>query len=74
VAHLPAGLFLYVVSGVVVSGGTDNGESLSWAAWVIARLGGWSGYASQRPPVPSTMSRGLKKFKTIKEFRHVALE
>ena len=71
---MAVGLYIYVVSGGVVSGGSDNGESLSWAVWVIARLGGWSGYASQRPSVPSTMSRGLKKFKTIKEFRHVALE
>jgi hypothetical protein len=38
-------------------------ESLSWAAWIIARLGGWKGYASQRPPGPITMDRGLKRFR-----------
>jgi hypothetical protein len=27
-------------------------ESLAYAAWVIARLGGWMGYASERPPGP----------------------
>ena len=36
--------------------------SLSWASWVIARLGGWSGYQSQRPPGIKTLARGLRKF------------
>ena len=49
-------------------------KSLSWAAWIIARLGGWSGFASQRPPGPSTMSRGLEKFKTIIDFKYEAFE
>lgn len=37
-------------------------NSLAWAAWVIARLGGWKGYATQRPPGPITMKRGLQDF------------
>jgi Transposase DNA-binding len=37
-------------------------KSLAWAAWVIARLGGWKGYANQRPPGPITMKRGLQDF------------
>ena len=30
-------------------------SSMAYAAWVVARLGGWSGYASQRPAGPITM-------------------
>lgn len=37
-------------------------ETLAWAAWHIARLGGWMGYASERPPGPITFSRGLTRF------------
>ena len=37
-------------------------KSLAWAAWCIARLGGWKGYASEAPPGPITMKRGLEKF------------
>jgi hypothetical protein len=35
---------------------------LAWAAWVIARLGGWKGYQSQAKPGVITMFRGLKRF------------
>ena len=37
-------------------------KSLASASWVIARLGGWSGYKSQRPPGPITMINGLTRF------------
>lgn len=40
-------------------------DSLAWAAWVIARLGGWKGYASQRKPGPVTMARGLTRFNDL---------
>jgi hypothetical protein len=39
--------------------------SLAWAAWIIARLGGWDGYPKSRPPGPITMLSGLKSFHAI---------
>ena len=39
--------------------------SLPWATWLIARLGGWSGYRSQRPPGMPTLVHGLRRFETI---------
>lgn len=39
--------------------------SLSWAVWIVARLGGWKGYASQRPAGVITLHDGMEKFKTI---------
>jgi hypothetical protein len=40
-------------------------HSLAWAAWVIARLGGWDGYRSSRPPGPITFKDGLERFRAI---------
>ena len=37
-------------------------SSLRYATWVIARLGGWKGYASQRKPGITTLWIGLEKF------------
>lgn len=39
--------------------------SLPWATWFIARLGGWSGYRSQRPPGMPTLVNGLRRFEAI---------
>jgi hypothetical protein len=37
-------------------------NTLKWAAWIIARLGGWKGYTSQRKPGPIVLQKGLAKF------------
>jgi hypothetical protein len=36
-------------------------HSLAWAAWIIARLGGWDGYPRTKPG-PITIHRGLTYF------------
>jgi hypothetical protein len=40
-------------------------RSLAWAAWIIARLGGWDGYSSSKPPGPITFKHGLDYFHGI---------
>ena len=47
-------------------------SSLAWAAWAIARLGGWNGYAKERPPGPITFARGLQRFHAIAEGFYLA--
>jgi hypothetical protein len=44
-----------------------NSEKLSWASWIIARLGGWKGNAKQRRPGPIILKRGVEKFGMIYE-------
>ena len=57
--------------GVQLEGGTEKQQNphavlrLGWASWIIARLGGWKGYRSQRPPGPITYHEGLKQFAII---------
>ena len=40
-------------------------QEVGYGAWVIARLGGWKSYQSQRPPGVITIKRGLQRFETI---------
>lgn len=40
-------------------------SSLAWAAWAIAKLGGWDGYPKSKPPGPITFRHGLQTFKAI---------
>src|SRR6202162_807763 len=39
--------------------------TLAWAAWSIARLGGWTGYGSDKSTGPITMRDGLERFRAI---------
>jgi hypothetical protein len=39
--------------------------SLAWTSWIVARLGGWSGYEAYGPAGPKTMANGLRKFKAM---------
>ena len=42
--------------------------SLAWASWIIARAGGWSGYASQGKPGYITISKGFRKFNYLCDY------
>jgi hypothetical protein len=39
--------------------------SLAWAAWAIAKLGGWDGYPKSKPPGPITFRHGLQHFRAL---------
>jgi hypothetical protein len=50
--------------------------SLAWAAWIIAKLGGWDGYKSSKPPGPITFFNGLEYFRAFAAgwaFRNVCI-
>lgn len=40
-------------------------HGLAWASWIIARLGGWNGYPSSKPPGPITIRHGYQHFRAI---------
>ena len=39
--------------------------TLAHASWIVARLGGWKGYASEAKPGPITMHYGLRRLASI---------
>jgi hypothetical protein len=45
--------------------------SLAWAAWIIARLGGWNCY--YKPPGPITHRRGMERFHAIHHGRQLEM-
>lgn len=62
--------------GPTLEGKTDRQKnphppsSLAWAAWIIARLGGWHCYG--KPPGPITMRHGLERFYPINQGWHLS--
>ena len=56
------------VIGKTYEGKTDKQKnpfkesSLSWASWIIGRMGGWKGYRKAGPAGPITMRIGLERF------------
>jgi hypothetical protein len=46
-------------------------QSLAWAAWIIAKLGGWDGYPKSKPPGPITIRHGLQYFRAIAHGRRL---
>jgi Transposase DDE domain len=40
-------------------------DSMAWAAWIIAKLGGWDGYPKSKPPGPITFRHGLQYFRSL---------
>jgi hypothetical protein len=47
-------------------------RTLAWASWTIARLGGWTGYTSDRSTGPITMRDGLERFNGLVDGYHLA--
>jgi len=47
-------------------------HSLAWLAWIIARLGGWTGY--YKPPGPKTMRRGWDRFAAMAQGYLLAMQ
>jgi hypothetical protein len=49
--------------------------SLAWLSWIVARLGGWSGYTSKgyKPPGPKTLARGLARLDGLIDGWNMAL-
>ncbi|MCY7293023.1 MAG: IS4 family transposase, partial [Ferruginibacter sp.] len=67
-------------AGKKLNGKTDkqsnphNAETIKEATWIIARIGGWKGYKSQRNFGMTTLLKGLKKFYEIFNGWNMALD
>lgn len=63
--------------GPTLEGNTERQQnhhprhSLAWAAWIIARLGGWNCY--YKPPGPITFRRGMEQFYAIHRGRQLEM-
>jgi len=70
-AFQPGDLIVLEAIAPTVDGRTERlrnpfqAGSLPWAAWIVARLGGWNGARNARPPGPITMHRGLQYFHAV---------
>lgn len=71
IAFVPAEIAVLDSLGPTLEGKTaaqknpHPAHSLAWAAWIIAKLGGWNGYASAKPPGPITFRHGLDYFHAL---------
>ena len=52
-----------------------DSSTLAWFAWIVARLGGWSGYTSRgyKPAGPKTMHLGLIQLDALLKGWHLAI-
>jgi hypothetical protein len=71
IAFTPAEIQTLTVLIPTLEGKTDLQKnryppgSLAWAAWAIAKLGGWDGYPKSTPPGPITFRHGLQYFRSL---------
>ena len=42
-------------------------QTLTWATWIIARIGGWKNAKKERPPGPIILKNGIDRFNNIFE-------
>ncbi len=56
----------------VIRGFRHPPQSLAWAAWIIARLGGWNCY--YKLPGPITFRRGMEQFYAIHRGTRLGME
>jgi hypothetical protein len=63
-----------VIRIIAARHGAAAGCQLAWLAWIVARLGGWSGYTSRgyKPAGPKTMHHGLIRLEQIPVGWHLA--